>query len=163
MMKRRKWSPVAGFLSLLVVVAVAVSLAVAGCAFPGIPWHTDQRDTVRSADAALKAVFADQDSTGDWRLAGFPRTPRTVAGQIPRGGPGTVWIDGAYETKVVREGPDWLISLTESWDAKDFRESHSPSTGTLSHTWQVKVDATTGQVSWPAPAGTGDFPPQLVR
>ncbi len=148
--------------TVVVAATVAVALLVAGCSFPGLSWRAGQKEIVRTADAAVKAVF-EQDKTDDWRLSGFQPAVGKVVGKIPRGGLGNVSIDGTYETKVTRDGPDWTVSLTEAWDARDFHESHSPAAGTLSHTWQVRVDAKTGQVSWIDDMGTGDFPPQLVR
>ncbi len=68
-------------------------------------------------------------------------------------------VAGTCSTAVQRQGPDWLVSFTEVWDARAFHGMGSAHDGPLLHTWQLTVG---GDGVIVRQVHFGDFPPQLV-
>lgn len=140
-------------------VLLAAALA-AGCSHKsGVVSPAEEAQKMKAA-AAFQAVQDAQDKLGSGLLAHFPKSLGKAKCDIPEGGVGTKTIAGTCETKVQADGRDWVVSFIQTWDAKDFHESHSPASGQLTHTWQFRVD-TNGTVHDATLAG--DFPPQLVK
>jgi len=89
----------------------------------------------------------------------FPRQVGRGNCQIEHGGPSAARLPGICETRVERRGDTWLVTLVETWEARDFRADGAAATGPLSHTWEFTLGLEGGIIgtrNW------GDFPPQWV-
>lgn len=137
----------------LVALALLASVLAAGCGLRA------PARTVRSTAVIQQALIA-AGADGSALFDPFPRTVGQAACKIGEGGPnpGRV-VPGVCSTRVAAEGADEVVTFTEHWNARAFREAHSPATGQLSTTWQVTLDAA-GRLL--RTRQTGAFPPQDV-
>ena len=112
-----------------------------------------------NTDAAIRAVlvasgFADSSQT-------FPEKPGQMACTIQGGGPAPgIRVPGTCQTSVAWYRSEFLVTLTEYWDASAFHGGDAdPSHGQLSYSWRYKVDGAS-KVTF---VGTsGNFPPSAV-
>ena len=132
------------------VLIVVASVTFAACtASPAEP----------NTDAAIRAVlvasgFADSSQT-------FPEKPGQMPCIIGGGGPAPgIRVPGTCQTSVAWYRSEFLVTLTEHWDASAFHGGDvDPSHGQLSYSWRYKVDGAS-KVTF---VGTsGNFPPSAV-
>jgi len=138
-----------------------LTVIVGGCGSS----HRTAKKTA-NAETFVKIALASQQAK-DWGIAmQFPKTPVGVSCVIHGGGfPPGLRVPGTCTTlvKVVSSGGA-VVRFVESWDASLFHGPGSPSRGTLSHTWELKVASYL--VGGPRVIETrdyGDFPPQMAR
>jgi hypothetical protein len=109
--------------------------------------------------AAIRAVlvasgFADSSQA-------FPQKPGQMPCIIQGGGPYPgIRVPGTCQTSVAWYRSEFLVTLTEHWDASAFHGGDvDPSHGQLSYTWRYKVD---GASKVTFVATSGNFPPSEV-
>lgn len=137
---------------------IGSALVAAGC---GARFQTAGSAMSKSGpDAVVIQKAASQISdTHTAAPAPFPRADNSVAPcKIGVGGaPRNRTIAGTCSTAVRTDGPDKVITFTETWNAQSFRGAGSPSHGLLISVWQITLDQH-GKVIHQT--HTGDFPPQ---
>ncbi|WP_212948445.1 hypothetical protein [Paenibacillus cookii] len=108
-----------------------------------------------SADDAIAKVIRQE------QCIHFPETEGKIEGIIHGGGPDPgMRVPGTFASAAKkRSGAVYVVMLTETWNAKDFRPEGAPAEGNLSYSWEYEV----------SPAGVklvsegGDFPPDHVE
>lgn len=91
----------------------------------------------------------------------FPEKAGKIEGMIKGGGPYPgIRVPGTFESAAIKQsGSVYLVTLTETWDAKDFRAEGAAPAGKLTYFWRYEVSP--DEVK-PVSQG-GDFPPDHVE
>ena len=111
------------------------------------------------AGDALRAVFASE--SGGFAISStFPSAAGVSVCQIHGGGPPPgIVVPGTCRTELSATGSGFIVTFTETWDARQFHLATEPATGELHHTWSFTVDRA-GEVV--LTEQSGNFPPQFV-
>lgn len=139
--------------NLVFILALACSLVTAGCSASTDPSPGGENF---SADDAIAKTVKEQ----NWN--DFPPKTGRIKGIIKGGGPQPgIRVQGEFESKAVKHTDSgYLVTLTEYWEAKDFKgEGTSSEKDTLSYYWKYLV---TPEAVRLLDQG-GDFPPDHVE
>jgi hypothetical protein len=112
------------------MILVSTVLLLSACSFVGKPANDEQQFSVN--DAIAKVVhekFVHENENG------FPTEAKRIKGTIHGGGPAPgITIPGEFESSAIKKKDVFIVTLTEYWQAKDFRDSEKKE-GTLSAYW----------------------------
>ncbi|MWV42217.1 hypothetical protein GRF59_01110 [Paenibacillus sp. HJL G12] len=133
------------------VVFLLSSIMMGGCE----NISTQKPHEIFSADQAIALVVQTENKDD------FPAKTGTNAGVIKGGGPQPgIRVPGTFTSSATKQSGDvYLVTLKESWSAKDFRTENKPEKAILSYFWTYEVTPTTVK---PLNQG-GDFPPDHVE
>ncbi|MCJ8012579.1 hypothetical protein MUG84_12640 [Paenibacillus sp. KQZ6P-2] len=108
-----------------------------------------------SADEAIAKTVKEKNRND------FPSKAGRIEGIIKGGGPSPgIRIPGIFESRAKKEkDSSYLVTLTEYWDAKNFRTQGTSAGDTLSYHWQYRVTPEGIQLLDQG----GDFPPDQVE
>ena len=86
----------------------------------------------------------------------FPRTPSTVPCVLG------VRLTGTCRTAVdVKSAHEAVVTLAETWDARNFRANNDPRSGPIRYSWVFTIDDRNLGEKVVSLATSGDLPPQL--
>lgn len=135
----------------IAIIILLITLVLTGCSAKDKTTTNNSQQFLTESEAIAKAK----------KVIGidFPEKQGEVQGTISAGGPVTTKLSAKLKTEVEQiDKNQFTITFTETWDAKDFKNSNDNKT-TLSHYFKYKVSMDKVE----SIGSGGDFPPQGMK